>query len=128
VKRFGAIIANSTKDLSAELSLCLADPVSARSLQTRLALTAPSVWARIVWIYRGEEPHTATITKSLDNVLADECLLLRAVFCAVDSGCRVGHTRKHLTRKSSATAGGSERGLQPMCFHNLKWGIKAASG
>jgi len=34
----------------------------------------------------------------------------------------------HLTRMSSATAGGSERGLQWMCFHNLLRGIRAASG
>ena len=34
----------------------------------------------------------------------------------------------HLTRQSSATAGGSERGLQRMCFHNVMRGIKAASG
>jgi len=98
VKRFGTVIANASKDLSPELSFCLANPVSARSLQTRVALAAPSVWARIVWVYRGEEPHTAIITKSFANVLADECLLLRAVLCAVDGGCRVGHARLHLTR------------------------------
>jgi hypothetical protein len=31
-------------------------------------------------------------------VLADKCLPLRAMLCAVDGGCRVGHARKHLTR------------------------------
>src|ERR1051326_196031 len=88
VKRFGTVIANATKDLSAKLSFCLASPLSARSLQTRVALAAPSVWARIAWVYRGEESHTATIPKSFDNVLADECLLLRTVLFAVDGGCR----------------------------------------
>jgi hypothetical protein len=36
--------------------------------------------------------------------------------------------RKHLTRTSSGTAGGPERGLQQMCFHNLTRCIGAASG
>src|ERR1043165_2646067 len=98
VKRFGTVIANATKDLSAKLSFCLASPLSARSLQTRVALAAPSVWARIAWVYRGEESHTATIPKSFDNVLADECLDRKSVLFAVDGGCRVGHARLHLTR------------------------------
>jgi len=33
-----------------------------------------------------------------------------------------------LTRKSSGAAGGSERGLQRKCFHNLSGGIGTASG
>jgi hypothetical protein len=31
--------------------------------------------------------------------------------------CELADGRRHLTRKSSAAAGGSERGLQWMCFH-----------
>jgi hypothetical protein len=33
-----------------------------------------------------------------------------------------------LTRRSSATAGGSERGLKWNCFHRVKWRIRAATG
>ena len=33
-----------------------------------------------------------------------------------------------LTRRSSATAGESERGLQWICFHKVRHGIRAASG
>src|SRR5438874_13463977 len=36
--------------------------------------------------------------------------------------------RPHLTRTRSATAGGSERGLQWRRFHKVKRGIGAASG
>jgi hypothetical protein len=35
---------------------------------------------------------------------------------------------QHLTRTSSATAGGSERRLKRMCFHNIVRSIRTASG
>ena len=38
------------------------------------------------------------------------------------------YARLHLTRIRSAAAGESERGLQSMCFHKAKRGIKAGSG
>ena len=98
VKNSSAIIANGTKKRSTKLSLCLANPVSPRSLQTGVAVTAPRIWARVVRVYRREKPDTATLTKAFDDVLADECLLLWAVLCAIEAGFRVGHARKHLTR------------------------------
>jgi hypothetical protein len=36
--------------------------------------------------------------------------------------------QSRLTRKSSTTAGGSERGLEQRCFHNVERGIEAVSG
>ena len=93
VKSSSAVIANSTKKLSTKLSLRLPNPVSPRSLQTGVALAAPRIGVRVVRVYRGEEPDAAALTKAFDDVLADECLLLLAVLCAIDNGFRVGHAR-----------------------------------
>ena len=92
VKRFGTVIASATENLSTELTFCLANPVSPRSLKTRVALAAPRIWAQIVWVYRGEEPHTATITKSFDDVLTYKRLRLEAVFGAISARYRFRHS------------------------------------
>jgi hypothetical protein len=45
VKALSAVITSATKKFRAKLRLCLVDPLSARSLQTFMALAAPRIRA-----------------------------------------------------------------------------------
>ena len=91
MKSFRSIIASTAKDLSTEMSLCLADPFVTGVLQPTVTFAAPSVRSRIFGVRRGEEADLSSITQSSYNVLADEGLLLRSMFCTMrGSGC-FGH-------------------------------------
>src|SRR5438874_8419592 len=85
---------------------------------------------RICWPRKRSETTTATLLASdaRSARLMDDMTILAL---APRTGIRnqlLDDLPQHLTRKSSATAGGSECGLQWRCFHNLVRGIRAAGG